>query len=110
MKRILVGILALVMVLGLVGCGNSSKEIDEKLQGVWTVRGELYGRTYSFDNGNYESTLINPLGENNYSGTYKLVDEGIIMGSDKPELTYIYDKESGNLRLFFNEDELEKFY
>ena len=79
MKRILVGILALVMVLGLVGCGNSSKEIDEKLQGVWTVRGELYGRTYSFDNGNYESTLINPLGENNYSGTYKIVDEGIIM-------------------------------
>lgn len=39
MKKILIGILALVMVLGLVGCGNkySEEEVQEALVGTWTI-------------------------------------------------------------------------
>lgn len=39
MKKVLIGILALVMVLGLVGCGNkySEEEVQEALVGTWTI-------------------------------------------------------------------------
>ena len=39
MKKVFIGILALVMVLGLVGCGNkySEEEVQEALVGTWTI-------------------------------------------------------------------------
>lgn len=42
MKKVLIGILALIMVLGLVGCSSESKDDTSNIEGTWICSGKEF--------------------------------------------------------------------
>ena len=109
MKKLLALLVVLVMCFPLGACMSDTKNIEAELEGYWYVQGELFERHYHFADGKYESSLSNFLGsDQSTSGTYTVMKDAIktlAEGSSDPKyLPYTYNKDSGKLRLYWDEE------
>lgn len=114
MRRLVSVALLLAMIICFAGCAKfDEKKIEEKMQGTWTVEGELYGSTYTFKDGTYEKYIIRAFQKEGTTttGEYTIKEDGIYFdGKDTPSITFTYDKKSGELKMRdTSKNELEKF-
>ena len=111
MKKVLIGILALIMVLGLVGCGNDTAEENEvksyltKYYWYYEYGGKYDMITvYQFNSdGSYTSVLDSTLSRDFYKGTYKIntnTDTIKFRNENNSEYTMTYSLYSDGMKLF----------
>ena len=114
MKKVLSVFLALIIVVSLCACSSQNGKIDtasvdQALQGSWVSGGDIGGPCYKFENGYFASTAIVlgiQVGSN--KGSYTIEDDAIKIiysNLDDPSyLPYTFNKNTGELRLYLNED------
>lgn len=112
MKKLIALLVVLVLCLSLCACSGKS-DVKVALQGTWvanwTAMGQQISRYYSFKGDSYTTGGVAYLGElEPESGTYKIKGSTIELipddGSDGGELDYSYNKNSGTLNLWWNDD------
>ena len=113
MKKLTALFLALVMTLSLVACGNSSGKIQDALQGSWVAEWTAYGknisRYYSFKGDQYTTGGVAIFGAiDTKTGRYIIKNSSIHLipddGSEESDLDYAYNKSTGTLTLWWNDD------
>ncbi len=114
MKRALALILALVMCLSLAACGGGNKDnVRDALQGSWVAKwsamGQPISRYYTFKGDKYTTGGVAALGELETStGTFEIRKDTIHLipddGSSGTDLDYTYNKETGTIILWWNDD------
>ena len=121
MKKFLAILMALVLVVLFCSCGTDKKAIDTALRGNWTS--SVNGGSYSFAEGEFTIKRIEYDVETR-EFSYKEITGKYTIGKDKIKLvgktadgekvveniSYAYNKDSGKLYLYPEEDKSMAFY
>lgn len=113
MKKVSTLLLAVVMCLSLVACGRNNDDVIDALQGTWvaqwTNQGYELSRYYTFKDDSYTtggmliSGALDPK-----TGTFEVKNDTIHLipddGSSESDLDYTYNKSSGTVTLWWNDD------
>ena len=113
MKKVLALVLAAALALSLVACGGNNDDVRDALQGTWvaqwTNQGYKLSRYYTFKDDSYTTggTLIS--GDlDPKTGTFEVKSDTIHLipddGSSESDLDYTYNKSSGTITLWWNDD------
>lgn len=115
MKRKRIFAVVLVIVIGLsvfAGCGTKN-EVKVALQGSWVAQWTAFGqpisRYYTFKGDTYTTGGTAIFGKlDTKTGTYEIKDSVILLiphdGSEENGLEYTYDKKTGIITLWWNDD------
>lgn len=110
MKKLCSILLALLLSLLLVACGNQNN-IQSELIGIYEHKGTTASRKLTFyKDGTYDSIIrfgaeLSFLPPDEESGTYEIKGDSIILtdgGGDKTAFTYTYNSDKGELVLYLN--------
>lgn len=122
MKKFLAILMALVLVVLFCSCGTDKKAVDTALRGNWTSW--VDGGRYSFAEGEFTIRLMWQYDEETKEYSNKEITGKYTIGKDKIKLvgktedgekvveniSYVYNKDSGELRLYSEEDKSMAFY
>lgn len=105
--------MVLVLLLSLCACGSSKSDVKDALQGTWTASwtasGQKISRYYTFKGNSYTTGGVALFGElEPETGTYEVKGSTIKLvpddGSEGGGLDYTYNKNSGTVSLWWNDD------
>lgn len=113
MKKVGALLWAVVMCLSLVACGGNNDDVVDALQGTWvaqwTNQGYKLSRYYTFKGDSYTTGGTLASGDlDPQTGTFEVKNDTIYLipddGSSESDLDYTYNKSSGTITLWWNDD------
>ena len=114
MKKFIALLCIFILCVSLVACGGDEKDkIHDELQGTWTAewnyKGTNINRYYTFKGDKYTTGGSAVFGALDIeTGTFEIRESTIHLipddGSDENDLDYTYNKSSGKITLWWNDD------
>ncbi len=97
MKKIIIGIVCIISVFIVSGCGKEN-EYERKMWGTWRYESERWNTTYTYDiknDGTFELFRHGLAKYENFKGTYKIKDN-IITLTTEDEQVKVFEYDEGD--------------
>lgn len=113
MKKIIAILCILILCISIIACERTDAKIHDALQGSWvakwTAAGKNIERYYTFKGNTYTTGGTALFGKlETETGRFEIRDSTIHLipddGSDGKDLDYTYNKDSGTITLWWNDD------